>query len=254
MNPIAFEVAGIAIRWYGIFISMGMIIAIFLTLRWSKPLGYKENDIIDLALVVLPSAIIGARLYYVLFNLDYYQGDIMEMINIRGGGMAIHGGVFAGILSGYIFTKIRKLNSWQLADIIAPVLVLAQAIGRWGNYANGEAHGGPTDLPWGIVVEGVKVHPTFLYESVWNLGVFAILVLFRKHKKFEGEVMCWYGILYSMGRFWIEGLRTDSLMFFGLRTAQLVSLGLIIICASLIIYNRNKAKMASKKEDTPSEK
>jgi prolipoprotein diacylglyceryl transferase len=242
MNPVAFEVFGIAIRWYGIFISSGMIIAIFLTLRWAKPLGYTDNDIIDLALVVLPSAIIGARLYYVLFNLEYYQGDIMEMINIRGGGMAIHGGVFAGILSGYIFTKIRKLNSWQLADIIAPVLVLAQAIGRWGNFANGEAHGGPTDLPWGIVVDGVKVHPTFLYESVWNLGVFALLVLFRKHKKFEGEIMCWYGVLYSLGRFWIEGLRTDSLMFFGLRTAQLVSLGLILICGGLIVYNRKKAK------------
>lgn len=248
MNPVAFEVFGIAIRWYGIFISTGMIVAIFLTMRWAKPLGYTENDIIDLALVVLPSAIIGARLYYVLFNLDYYQGDILEMINIRGGGMAIHGGVFAGILSGYIFTKIRKLNSWQLADLIAPVLVLAQAIGRWGNFANGEAHGGPTDLPWGIVVDGIKVHPTFLYESLWNLGVFALLVLFRKHKKFEGEVMCWYGILYSLGRFWIEGLRTDSLMFFGLRTAQLVSLGLIMICSGLIMYNRKKAKEAIGKE------
>lgn len=240
MNPVAFEIFGVAIRWYGIFISTGMIIAIFLTMKWAKPLGYSENDIIDLALVCLPSAIVGARLYYVLFNLDYYQGDILEMINIRGGGMAIHGGVFAGLLAGVIFTRMRKMNTWQLADIVAPVLILAQAIGRWGNYANGEAHGGPTDLPWGILVDGVKVHPTFLYESIWNLGVFAILLLYRKYKKFDGELICWYGILYSLGRFWIEGLRTDSLMFFGLRAAQLVSLGLIIGLGALIAYQRKQ--------------
>ncbi len=242
MNPVAFEVFGIAVRWYGIFISCGMILAIYLTIKWSKPLGYKDNDIIDLALVCLPSAIVGARAYYVLFNLDFYKGNFMEMINIRGGGMAIHGGVLAGLLAGVIYTKIKKLNTWQLADIVAPTLILAQAIGRWGNYANQEAHGGPTNLPWGIVVDGVKVHPTFLYESMWNLGVFAILLLLRKHKKFEGEIICWYGVLYSLGRFWIEGLRTDSLMFFGLRTAQIASLAIVLICGSLIVYNRQKAK------------
>ena len=133
------------------------------------------------------------------------------MINIREGGLAIHGGVIAGIIVGYLFTKKKNLNFWQIADIVAPSLILGQAIGRWGNYINKEAYGTPTDLPWGILVDGVKVHPTFLYESLWNFGIFFFLMLYKNKKKFNGEVFYLYAILYSIGRFFIEGLRIEVL-------------------------------------------
>lgn len=241
MDSVAFEIFGISIRWYGIILATAMAIALVLATQRSKDKGYGENTITDLALVVMPSAIIGARAYYVLFELDQYGGDIMKMINIRLGGLAIHGGLIGGLLAGIIYTRIKKLNTWQLADIIAPPLILAQSIGRWGNYINREAHGGPTDLPWGIMVDGVKVHPTFLYESLWNLAVFAVLMWLDKHKTFNGETVCWYMILYSIGRFFIEGLRTDSLMIGPLRMAQLISIAFIAIGSAILIYQKRRA-------------
>lgn len=135
----------------------------------------QEDLIVDMALWVLPSAIIGARLYYVAFEWEHYAGDFLRIINVREGGLAIHGGLLLGIISGVLYAKYKKLNAWQIADIIAPVLPLGQAIGRWGNFINGEAHGGPTDLAWGIMVDGVKVHPTFLYESIGNIIIFMYL-------------------------------------------------------------------------------
>lgn len=242
MNPIAFELFGLQIRWYGILISLGMVLGTLLALRRAKQVGVKQDDIIDLVLVVIPSAIIGARAYYVLFNLSYYQGDFMKMINMRLGGMAIHGGVIGGVIAGYIFCKVKKLNFFQMADIVAPSLILGQAIGRWGNYINREAHGGPTDLPWGIVVDGVKVHPTFLYESIWNLCVFAFLIKYRNHKKYEGQIFLIYLVLYSVGRFFIEGMRTDSLMFGSFRVAQLLSLSLVVIFGLVLFYKWYKDK------------
>lgn len=244
MNPVAFSIFGIEIRWYGILISLGMVIASIILIRLAKKKGIKEDTIYDLLLVVLPSAIIGARLYYVIFSLDSYNGDILAMINIREGGLAIHGGVIAGILSGYIFCRIRKLNFLELADMVAPGLILAQSIGRWGNYINGEAHGGPTDLPFGITVNGIKVHPTFLYESILNFIIFIILYRIYNKKKFNGQIIILYGILYSFIRFFIEGMRTDSLMLGNVRVAQLISIFIIAIC--LIFYylqsNKNKDK------------
>ncbi len=229
MDPIAFEIFGFQIRWYGIFIATGLLFATLIILQRAKKLGIKEDTIIDLVIVCMPSAIIGARAYYVIFNWSYYQGDIMKMINIRGGGLAIHGGVIAGVLAGWIFTRIKRLDFTKLIDICAPGLILGQAIGRWGNFFNSEAHGGPTDLPWGIMVEGQKVHPTFFYEFVWNLMVLGILIKFRDKKKFDGEVFLLYMALYSIGRFFIEGLRTDSLMLGPLRMAQVISTVFIVI-------------------------
>jgi 16S rRNA (cytosine1402-N4)-methyltransferase/phosphatidylglycerol:prolipoprotein diacylglycerol transferase len=199
------------------------------------------------------NAVIGARLYYVIFEWDYYQGDIMKIINIREGGLAIHGALIAGVLTGYIFTRVKKLSFWETADITAPGIIIGQAIGRWGNFVNAEAHGGPTNLPWGIMVEGVKVHPTFLYESLWNIGVFIFLILYRRKKKVDGEVFLLYGILYSVGRFWIEGLRTDSLMFMGMRTAQLISVVIIAVFTALLVYRRRTKKQETEVQKTEEE-
>ncbi len=229
MDPIAFEIFGFQIRWYGIFIATGLLLATLLILQRAKKLGFKEDTIIDLVIVCMPSAIIGARAYYVIFNWSYYQGDVLKMINIRGGGLAIHGGVLAGVLAGWIYTRLKRLDFAKLIDICAPGLILGQAIGRWGNYFNSEAHGGPTDLPWGIMVEGQKVHPTFFYEFIWNLLVLGVLIKYRDHKKFDGEVFLLYMGLYSIGRFFIEGLRTDSLMLGPLRMAQVISIAFMAI-------------------------
>lgn len=240
MNPVAFEIFGIAVRWYGILISLGMLLGIIIAYFEAKRLGYNPDDIIDLALWAIPAALIGARLYYVIFQWEYYKGDILRILNTREGGLAIHGGIIGGVLAGYLFTRIKKMSFWKTADIVAPSIALGQAIGRWGNFINGEAHGGPTDLPWGIIVDGVKVHPTFLYESLWDFGLFIFLMLLRKKKKFQGEIFLLYGIIYSAGRFWIEGLRTDSLMFMGMRVAQLISILTIVVFGLLFYLNKQK--------------
>ncbi|RKD27662.1 phosphatidylglycerol:prolipoprotein diacylglycerol transferase [Caminicella sporogenes DSM 14501] len=243
MNPVAFKIFGISVRWYGILISFGMLLGTLLAVRESRRVNIDENKLIDLILVVIPCAIIGARLYYVIFNWSYYNGDIMKIINIREGGLAIHGGVIAGFISGYLFTKYNKLSFWKIADIIAPSLILGQSIGRWGNFINKEAYGRPTNLPWAITVDGVKVHPTFLYESLWDFAIFIFLMKYRKNKKFDGEVFYFYIILYSIGRFFIEGLRIDSLMLGPFRVAQLLSLALIVIFTYLLIKRRKKENL-----------
>lgn len=238
MNPVAFSIFGLEVRWYGILMVLSFIIAGALLQHWGKKAGYKEDDLLDLTLVVILSAIVGARAYYVAFSWDYYQGDIFKILNIRGGGLAIHGGILGGMIGGYIFCRRRKLNFRQLIDFIAPGLILGQAIGRWGNFFNQEAHGGPTNLPWAITVAGEKVHPTFLYESIWNLGVFFILLRVLKKKEFDSQVFLLYGILYSLGRLWIEGLRTDSLMLGPLRIAQVVSVGTIVFFLAIYYYTK----------------
>ncbi len=217
--------------------------AILIALKESKRVGIDEDDVINIAIIAIPVGLICARIYYVVFNWSDYAGNFMEMINVRGGGLAIHGGLIGGILAGFLYTKFKKMNFFKTADSVMLGMPLAQAIGRWGNYINGEAHGGPTDLPWGIMVDGMKVHPTFLYESVWNLCVFAFLVLTRKKKKYEGQIMVNYIVLYSLGRFFIEGLRTDSLMFGPLRMAQVVSLIGIIGGVIAHFYLSNKSKV-----------
>lgn len=242
MNPVAFEIFGLTIRWYGILLSVGIMVGILLAYYEAKRLGRDPEYIIDLALWCIPAAVIGARIYYVLLEWDYYNGDIMRMINIREGGLAIHGALIAAILTGYIYTRVKKVNFLETADIVAPSIIIGQAIGRWGNFVNGEAHGGPTNLPWGIIVDGIRVHPTFLYESIWNLGVFFFLIFYKGKKKANGEVFLLYGILYSIGRFWIEGLRTDSLWFMGMRAAQLISIAIIIIFSAVLFYIRRRKK------------
>ncbi len=170
MNPVAFEIFNIEIRWYGILIASGVLIGTFIAMREARRKGIDEELLLDLLLFAVPAALLGARIYYVIFSWDLYRDNPIEALNFRGGGLAIHGAIIAAVIVAVVFSRKRKQNFWVFGDITAPSLILGQAIGRWGNYINGEAHGGPTDLPWGgiMVNGGVKVHPTFLYESIWN--------------------------------------------------------------------------------------
>ena len=233
MNRVAFTIFGLDIMWYGVLMASAMALCVILALREGKRVNISEDDILNLAIVAIPCGLLGARLYYVIFNWSWYSENLSEILNFRGGGMAIHGALIGGILAGFVYTKVKKINFFKMADTVMLGIPLGQAIGRWGNYINGEAHGGPTNLPWGIMVDGVKVHPTFLYESIWDLGIFIFLWCFRKKKTYEGQLAIMYLILYSIGRFFIEGLRTDSLMIGPLRMAQVISLVTIIVCVIL---------------------
>ncbi len=237
MNPVAFKILGIEIAWYGILIFLGILFGIGVATYRAKKEGLYSDIIIDLALLAVPAAIIGARVYYVIFSWDFYRQNPWEIFNTRRGGLAIHGAIIAGVLVGYLFCRYKKVDFWVLADVCAPSIILGQAIGRWGNFINQEAHGGPTNLPWGIEIEGVKVHPTFLYESLWNFGVFGFLLYYSNRKKYDGQIFVLYLILYSAARFFIESLRTDSLMLGSFKVAQLVSIlsivGAIIIDTAL---------------------
>lgn len=241
MDPVAFSIFGIDIMWYGILISMGVLIGILIALKECKRIGFKEDNLLDFLLYAIPAAIIGARIYYIIFSWDYYSQNLNQIINIRNGGLAIHGALIAGVVVSIIFCKVRKIYVWQILDIVIPSVALGQAIGRWGNFINQEAYGGPTDLPWGIIVDGVKVHPTFLYESIIDFLLFVFLVWYRKNnRKNEGEVFSLYLIIYSLGRFFVEGLRTDSLMFLNMRVAQLISVGLALIGMLVFVFLRKK--------------
>lgn len=241
MDPVAFRIFGVEVAWYGILISLGILFGIVVATYRAKKEGLYSEVITDLALITVPAAIIGARAYYVIFSWDFYKQNPGEIFNIRHGGLAIHGAIIAGVLAGYLFCRYKKIGFWTLADICAPSIILGQAIGRWGNFVNQEAHGGPTNLPWGIEIDGVKVHPAFLYESLWNFGVFVFLLYYSGKKKYEGQIFILYLILYSVARYFIEGLRTDSLMLGPFRVAQLISIISIIgaIIAGLIIKKRN---------------
>lgn len=242
MNPIAFKIFGVAVTWYGIFILSGVLIGTILAIREAKRRGVDEETLLDLLIFAIPAAIIGARIYYVVFSWDTYRDNPIQALNIRGGGLAIHGAIIAAVIVAVIFCKIRKENFWVMGDITAPSLILGQAIGRWGNYVNQEAHGGPTNLPWGILINGVKVHPTFLYESIWDFLVFIFLVWYSRGKpKKEGEVFLLYLALYSLARLFIEGLRIDSLMWGPIRVAQLISLVGILVPALILIRRRKKS-------------
>lgn len=242
-SRVAFHLFGIPVYWYAILIVTGMIIAIYGASKLYKSIGGDEELVFDMALWILPIAIIGARLYYVVFEWDQYAGDFMKIIDIRSGGLAIHGGVLAGIIVGYIFCKKRKVKFLPLSDVVMVFLPLAQAIGRWGNFINNEAHGGPTDLPWGVIIDGQKYHPTFLYESIGNVIIFIILLNFFKKKQTRfGQTSALYLIFYGVLRFFVEGLRTDSLWWGPIRVAQLVSVVFIIVGILIFIIQARKYK------------
>ena len=237
-DPIAFEIAGVEIRWYGILIASAMLLAVLISCRRAPQHGLTDDDVLDVSLWMLPIGVIGARVYYVIFNLNMYP-TLREAINIRNGGLAIHGGLIFGILTVYFVCRHKKISTLNMLDLIIPSVALAQSIGRWGNYFNGEAHGGPTDLPWGILVDGVKVHPTFLYESIWCLLLFFFLSWWDRNKRQAyGQTLALYGILYSVERFFVEALRTDSLMIGPFKQAQVISICAIIASVALFIYSK----------------
>lgn len=243
-KAIAFQIGPLTFYWYGIIIATG-ILAGFLAAIWqAKRRGENPEHILDILFYALPASIIGARLYYVLFSWEQYQNDPWEALAIWHGGLAIHGGVIAAVLVVIIYTKIHKLDFWHWADICAPSLILGQAVGRWGNFVNQEAFGAPTDLPWAIYIDYAHrplgyeqydyFHPTFLYESIWNIGVFVILQILstyqvKNRRIVTGGIVLSYFGLYSLGRFFVEGLRLDSLMLGPVRVAQLISIVLMVV-------------------------
>lgn len=256
------------IAYYGIIIGIGIMAGILMAAHEAKKTKQDPETYYDLALYAVILSIIGARIYYVVFSWEDYKDNLIDIFNIRQGGLAIYGGVITAIITVFVFSKVKKMSFGQLCDTAGLGLILGQIIGRWGNFFNREAFGEYTDglfamrLPLDAVrssdvtelmrqhievadgISYIQVHPTFLYESLWNLGVLVILLLWRKHKRFEGEIFLMYLFGYGVGRFWIEGLRTDQLLLPGidLPVSQVLATILVIISTVMIVigYRKNK--------------
>ncbi|SDI44496.1 prolipoprotein diacylglyceryl transferase [Natribacillus halophilus] len=253
LDPIAFELGPLSIYWYGVIIVLGAAIGYVIATREAKKHGYPSDIFADLLIWAIPIALISARLYYVLFQFDYYMENPAQIIAIWEGGLAIHGGLIGAVLTAVVFARVRGYSFWKLADIAAPSIILGQAIGRWGNFINQEAYGGEISrafmenlmLPDWIIdqmfIEGAYHHPTFLYESIWNVLGFILLLILRRVNLRRGNLFLIYIIWYSFGRYFIEGLRTDSLMIADvLQVAQLISVILIVGAIILMIFRRKK--------------
>ncbi|WP_058990178.1 prolipoprotein diacylglyceryl transferase [Anaerococcus rubeinfantis] len=239
IDRVAFSVFGIDIYWYAILIITGVLIGAKFAQKEFVKRGFEEDFIYDLLFVILPLAIIGARAWYVIFEWDMYKNDPIQILNFRAGGLAIHGGILFAIIGIYFYAKKKEVPLIDLLDVLAPSLAFGQAIGRWGNFVNGEAHGTPTNLPWAIIVDGVKVHPTFLYESVGDFLIFLFLINYRKKNPKKGIQTGIYFMTYGILRFFVEGLRTDSLMIGQFRMAQLTSIIYLIIGIYLFVKYKN---------------
>jgi phosphatidylglycerol:prolipoprotein diacylglycerol transferase len=250
MNPIAFNIFGLSVAWYGIFIATGMMVGILLAQFTAKLKNVNYDELLNITLISFPIAIIGARAYYVAFEFNQYKDNLIQVFNIRQGGLAIHGGVIFGMIAALLYTRYKKESLLKFADVAAPSIIIGQAIGRWGNFFNSEAHGGvvtqgfiskfPEFIQKGMLIDGVYYQPTFLYESIWNVIVCLVLIYLLTKTFKRGTVFFTYIGLYSMGRFFIEGLRTDSLMFAGLRVAQLISLAGVVLWIIFVVVNYNK--------------
>lgn len=264
------ELGPLTIYWYGVIIAAGAYLGLWLAMRESTRLGLKKDTFVDLIVFAVPIALISARLYYVAFEWERYKdGSFIDIIAIWEGGIAIHGALIGSVATAVVFAKVKKISFWKLADIAAPGIILGQAIGRWGNFMNQEAFGGPVSteaynnylqyLPDFIMnqmcVGNVMHHPTFLYESVWNIIGLALLLVFRRLNPRRGEVFLGYVIWYSFGRYFIEGMRTDSLYLFAdVRMAQFISVVLIVLSIVLIIYRRKSGLAKFHYEDKKSSK
>ncbi|WP_039042553.1 prolipoprotein diacylglyceryl transferase [Sporosarcina sp. ZBG7A] len=250
IDPVAFSFGTFEVRWYGILIATGIILAFLLVQREMVKQKMHPDFLTDMLIWAVPISIISARIYYVIFSWEFYKDHPGDIIKIWEGGIAIHGALIGAIITAAIFTRKRGVSFWKVADITAPGLLIGQIIGRWGNFMNQEAHGGPVSqsflenniIPDWIMnqmtIEGVTYHPTFLYESVWNLVGLAIILLLRRVNLKRGEIFFFYIIWYSVGRFFIEGMRTDSLYGGDLRAAQVVSILGVVIALGLLIYRR----------------
>lgn len=261
--PKSFSVFGFSIAWYGVIIAAGMIVAVIISMYLAKKSNQDIDDYIDVAICSIIAAIIGARAYYVIFSWDEYKDNLSEIFNIRNGGLAIYGGIIAGVIAAVIVCRIKKISFLRVFDTVVPGLAIGQAIGRWGNFTNREAYGGYTDNLFamqikysdagGVVtdelidnmvtideIEYIQVHPTFLYECIWCLVVAILILVFRKYQSYKGEAVLWYIGGYALGRTWIEGLRTDQLLIgnSGIAVSQLLSIALVAGALALLIINR----------------
>ena len=257
LNPIFLDIGPFTIYWYGAIIGIGVILGYFLASREAIKRGMPKDTIADLLLYAIPIAIISARIYYVIFRWEQYADDPIRVFYIWEGGIAIHGAIIGGFVTAYIFAKKKNLPFWQLADVLAPSLLLGQAVGRWGNFMNQEVYGGPVTrefleglmLPEFIInqmyINGTYYHPTFLYESIWNIVGVVILLYLRRLNLRQGEIFLSYLIWYSIGRFALEAVRLDYLLIAGvLKTAQVMSIILVVGSIIMWIYRR-------KQPDTP---
>ncbi len=249
MDPVAFTLGPFNVRWYGIFVVSGIILGFLLTIWQGKKWGYDSEDIIDFLLYGLPIGLVGTRAYYVIFNIQYFSNNPIEIFDISGGGLAIHGAMFVGLLYTVFFVKWKKYSFLKFADILTPAFLLGLAIGRWGNFVNQEAHGGevssefisyfPQFIQRGMNIGGTYYHPTFFYEFTGNLIIFLVLVIFMRSKFYiKGRVLALGLGLYSLIRFLIEDLRVDSLYLGNIQIARLVSILIIAGCVLLFIYAR----------------
>ena len=254
MEPII-DLGIISIHWYSILLFIAILIGSNLAIKEAKKHGFEEDFMVNLLFLTVIIGIIGARIYYVIFNFDYYQNNLLEIFKVWNGGLAIHGGIIAGLITIAIICYKKKVNLLKILDYLVVGLIIAQAIGRWGNFFNGEAHGVITSLNYleslhlpKFIIEGMYINgnyyiPTFLYESVWCFIGFIIMLIVRRKKFMNiGYLTSFYLVWYGVERFFVEGLRTDSLMFLSLRVAQLVSLIMIIIGIVIFIYSLKKSK------------
>ena len=260
------DLFGIEIAYYGIIIGTAILLGFWIAAREAKRTGQNPENYLDMGIIGVIAGIVGARLYYVIFSWDMYKDNLLDIFNLREGGLAIYGGVIAAVISVLVLAKVKHLSAPQIFDTIAMALLNGQMLGRWGNFFNREAFGGYTDslfamrLPLDAVrssdvteqmrrhierIDGVsyiQVHPTFLYENLWNIGVLLLLLLFTKHKKFDGEIFLLYLAGYGIGRFWIEGLRTDQLLLPGIKlpVSQVLSAVVAIVSIAVILIQRKR--------------
>ena len=254
MEPII-DLGIISIHWYSILLFIAILLGSNLAIKEAKKHGFEEDFMVNLLFLGVIIGILGARIYYVIFNFDYYKDNLIEVFKVWNGGLAIHGGIIAGFITIATICYKKKVNLLKILDYLVVGLVIAQAIGRWGNFFNGEAHGAITSLSYleslhlpqfiidGMYINGSYYIPTFLYESIWCLIGFIIMIILRRKKFMKvGYLTSFYLVWYGVERFFVEGLRTDSLMFFSLRIAQLVSLVMIVIGIVIFIYSLKKSK------------
>ncbi len=268
-----FSIGGFTIAFYGVIIAIGMLVGVSFILKEAGRVGFDEDKFLDVCIITIIVGVVGARIYYVIFSWDSYKDNLISIFNIRQGGLAIYGGILAGLLCLAIMCHVRRYEFLKVMDVVMYGVIIGQIFGRWGNFFNREAFGGYTDnifamqLPMDAVrsqlditpemiehlvqIDGVNyisVHPTFLYESLWNIGVLIIMLYFRKRKAFQGEIFFIYLIGYGAGRFWIEALRTDQLLLWGtdIPVSRLLAAILVVLGTGLMAYNLIKNKLTSK--------